>query len=178
MAKRYWDYKKLNEEMRKIDEAGYQMPTRMVRIQEGRGDIIIQNDLKGAGLIRSYDEAKQFMERKYGSNLKEPYTLERYNQQIRELQDELGAERSYQGEVCEQRAQLLNILKDATTYTDSTTNKQVFDSDLYNKYKRLNTQQLYDAVKQANQMVKDSKSQSPNFYEYLIDILDGMSEAV
>ena len=172
MSKVYWDYKKLNEEMHKIDEAGYQMPTRMVRIQEGRTDIVIQNDLKSAGLIRSYDEAKQFMERKYGSNLKEPYTLERYNQQIRELQDELGAERSYQGEVREQRAQLLNIVQDATTYDGE------LDERLYNKYSKLNTQELYSAVKQANQMVKDSKSQSPNFYEYLIDILDGMSESV
>lgn len=166
MSKVYWDYKKLNQEMEKIDQAGYQMPTRLYRVQEGRTDIVIQNDLKGAGLIRSYEEAKQFMERKFGDNF-QGYTREEYNQQIKSLQDALGRERSYQGEVREQRSQLNNIVNDMNDELGTDINPS-----------RLTTKDLYNAVKQANQMVKDSNAKSPMFYEYLADILEGMSSAV
>lgn len=166
MPKVYWDYKKLNEEMEKIDREGYQMPTRLYRVQEGRTDIVIQNDLKGAGLIRSYDEAKQFMERKFGDNF-QGYTLEDYNRQIKSLQDALGRERSYQGEVREQRSQLINIVNDMNDELGTDVNAS-----------RLTTKDLYNAVKQANQMVKDSNAKSPMFYEYLADILEGMSSVV
>ena len=132
MSKVYWDYKKLNQEMEKIDQAGYQMPTRLYRVQEGRTDVVIQNDLKGAGLIRSYDEAKQFMERKFGDNF-QGYTREEYNQQIKSLQDALGRERSYQGEVREQRSQLNNIVNDMNDELGTDINpSRLTTKDLYN----------------------------------------------
>lgn len=171
MAKKYWSAERLNQEMQKIEQAGYQMPTRMVRIQESRTAIIVDNSLVNAGHIRSYEEAYNYMARVRGEKFR-GYTLEQYNAALRELQDELGSERSFAGEVREQRSQLLNILKD--TLTDSMGNT---DNYLMNKYKHLNTQELYNAVKQANQMVKDSHAKSPQFYEYLVDILDGLAEA-
>lgn len=171
MAKKYWTAERLNQEMKKIEQAGYQMPTRMYRIQEGRTAIIVDNSLVNAGQIRTYEEAYNYMARVRGDKFR-GYTLEQYKAALRELQDELGRERSYAGEVREQRSQLLNILKDAVTDNMGNT-----DNYLMNKYKHLNTQELYNAVKQANQMVKDSNAKSPMFYEYLVDILDGLVDA-
>lgn len=164
MSKQYWDYERLNKEMSKIEQAGYQMPTRLYRIQEGRTTVVVDNTLPNSGHIRSYDEARAYVERKEGSNFK-GYTREEYDKTIRDLQDALGKERSYQGEIRAQRAQLHGIVEDMNKALDRQVDPSLFT-----------TKELYDAVKEANNRVKESNAKSPQFYEYLIDILENISD--
>ena len=166
MAKKYYTAEKLNLEMKKIGEAGFQIPTTMYRIQEGHTRIIISNDLKNAGYIRTYDEAVAFLKRVYGESYQE-YTIKQYEQELKSIQDDLGIERTYQGEVRAQRAQIRNIVEDMDKYMGTKTD-----------IKSMTTQDLYNAIKLAGQMVKDSNANSPMFYEYLSDILEGLSGAV
>lgn len=159
MAKIYWDYEKLNQELQKIENAGYALPTRYSFIQEGRTRVIIQNDLKNAGYIRSYDEAVRYQKRVMGSSYQE-YTPQQYEADIKELQDALGSKRSYTGTTKANRKQLLDILD------------RMNDDQLTNfRGKDFTTKELYDAVKAANDRVKESNAKSPQFYEYLVDEL-------
>jgi len=166
MPKAYWDAEKLNKHLQQIEDAGYSLPTQTYRIQAGRTNIVISNELKNAGYVRSYDEAVDFMKRAYGDRY-QTYTLEEYEKDLRSLQDALGGERSYQGEIRAQRSRLNDIVYDMNDYLDTSYNP-----------KELTTKELYDAVKQANEMVKESNAKSPMFYEYLADILEGKSSEV
>ena len=162
MSKVYWDYEKLNTELKKIEDAGYALPTRYSFIQEGRTRIIIQNDLKNAGYIRSYDEAVRYQKRVMGSNYQE-YTPQQYQADIKELQDALGSQRSYQGTTKANRKQLLDIL-----------DRMNDDQLTHFRGKDFTTKELYGAVKAANDRVKESNAKSPQFYEYLVDELHSL----
>ena len=166
MSKVYWDAEKLNKHLQQIEDAGFSLPTQTYRIQAGRTNIVISNELKNAGYIRSYKEAVDFMKRAYGEKYQE-YTLKDYEQDLRSLQDALGEERSYQGEIKAQRSRLNDIVYDMNDYLNTTYNP-----------KELTTKELYDAVKQAGQMVKENNAKSPLFYEYLADILESNSSQV
>lgn len=164
MSKTYWDAERLNREIDKIENAGFNPPTKLSYIQEGRTNIVVGNELKGAGHIRTYDEAVKYQEKVFGDKFT-GYSFEDYQKDIKSLQDVLGGERSYQGEIKAQRKQLDNIIQDLNN--EMGTNYSI---------KGLSTIELYDAVKLANQMVKDSNANSPMFYEYLSDILEGLAE--
>ena len=166
MPKKYWDAQKLNEELRKIDMAGYQLPTKLYRVQSGLTRVVISNELKNAGYIRTYEESVEYQRRYYGEKF-EGYSEKQYIEDIKQLQNVLGSERSYQGEVRAQRGRLLDIVSDMNEAMN--TNVDV---------SKLTTKELYDAVKQASQMLKDTNSGSPMFYEYLADILEGYSSSV
>lgn len=169
MSKQYWAAEKLNENLRKIANAGFALPTQQYRVQSGLTRVVIGNELRNAGMIRTYQESVDFLKRTYGDKYIE-YTESEYKQDLKRLQDILGRERSYQGEVIEQRSRLIDIVKDA--FDDQ------YESAVPPKIKRFSTIDLYNAVKQAAQMVKDTNAKSPMFYEYLVDILEGMSEVV
>ena len=161
MAKNYWDAERLNANLKKMEDTGYMLPTTRIYIQEGLTRIVIANDLKNAGYIRTYEQAVSFLKRKYKENYKE-YTIKEYQKEVKELQDRLQQERSYQGEIRHQRARMQEIVDDMNEFMD--TNISI---------KNLTTAELYKAIKDANQMVKDSNAKSPMFYEYLADILEG-----
>lgn len=166
MPKQYYTAERLNEEIDKIRQKGFTIPTTKYYIQEGHTRIVIGNDLKNAGYIRTYEQAVDYLKRVYGDRYVD-YTPEMYEFDIKSLQDVLGSERTYHGEIRHQRAQLLNIISD-------------MNRELGTKFsaKGLRTDELYNAVKTANEMVKDSNANSPMFYEYLSDILEGLSDSV
>lgn len=164
MAKQYWSAERLNKEMQKIEQSGYQMPTKLYRVQSGHTTVVVHNSLVNAGHIRSYEEARAFVQRVEGDKFT-GYTLEEYNRTIKDLQDTLGRERSYQGEIREQRSQLNGIVEDMNKALGREVDPKLFT-----------TKELYNAVKQANEMVKESNAKSPQFYEYLIDILENISD--
>ena len=166
MKKIYWNATRLNEEIAKIEKAGYQLPTTIYRVQSGLTRVVIQNGLKRAGYIRSYEESISFQQRKFGEDFR-GYSIEEYNEDLKRLQDELGRERSYQGEVIEQRKRLFDIVSDMNSELEK-------DIDV----SKWTTKDLYDAVKEAATKVKDTKSTSPMFYEYLADILEKGSSKV
>ena len=166
MSKKYWDAKRLNEELRKIDMAGYQLPTKLYRVQSGLTRIVISNELKNAGYIRTYEESVEYQRRYYGAKF-EGYSEKQYIEDIKQLQIILGSERSYQGEVRAQRSRLLDIVSDMNEAMDKNLNVS-----------KLTTKELHSAVQQASRMVKDTNSGSPMFYEYLADILEGFSSSV
>lgn len=159
MAKDYWNAERLNKNIEKIINEGYTPPTQLYRIQQRFGRVIINNSLKNAGYVRSYTETNEFLLRNYGKRA-HLLTEKEYNQILRELQNELGSERSLQGVVREQRKHLMDIVDDMNTLLDEDYNPE-----------RLSTKQLYDAVKRAGEMAKGDSRGSPSFYEYLSDIL-------
>lgn len=152
MSKKYYTPEKLNEEIEKMIDKGFMPPTRLYKFQEGRTRIVVGNELMGAGFIRSYDEAVKFLQRKDKSAV---FTEAEYKKELKSLQDTLGKQRSYQGVVRENRARLLDITKSAGI-----------------EGKKYSTKKLYDAVKEAQKRVQEGNYKSPQFYEFLTDILE------
>lgn len=159
MSKKYWSAERLNSQIEKVIDAGYTPPTQLYRVQQRFGRVVINNSLKNAGFIRTYEEANEFLLRNYGTRA-QLLTQKQYNDVLKDLQKELGNERSYQGVVRVQRRHLLDIVEDINEYLD----EQI-------KVNRLTTKQLYDAVKKAGEMAKGDSKGSHSFYEYLADIL-------
>ena len=111
MSKQYWSAEKLNKQLSKIEQAGLMLPTTTYRVQSGHTRVVIANDLKNAGYVRSYEESVAFQKRAYGENYQE-YTLAEYEKDLLSLQDTLGGQRSYQGVIHYQRERLFNIVED------------------------------------------------------------------
>ena len=156
MSKKYYTAEKLNEHIERIIDSGFMPPTRLYRFQEGRTAIVIGNELQGAGFIRTYEETVKFMEKRKLF----PLTEVQYNEQLKLLQDDLGALRTSQGVLRAERKRLISIIEDMDEYLGTKTN-----------YKKTNTKKLYEAVKQANLSIKGPTVNSPKFYEYLHEIL-------
>lgn len=152
MAKKYYGVERLNEEISKIENKGFTPPTRLYRNQEGLTAIVIGNELKNAGYIRTYEEALQYIQRK---DENASYSREQYEEDLERLQDRLKGERTYLGVSRRNRTRLLKTLEDAG-----------IDG------KNLTTKKMYEAVKEAGERVRDEKAKSPQFYEYLRDILE------
>lgn len=150
--KKYFDYEQLNHEIEKIIDKGYMPPTRLYKFQEGRTRIVVSNELRGAGFIRSYEEALKFVKRK-DKNAK--YSKKEYKAELKSLQDALGSLRTERGVTRENRKRLLEVVKGAG-----------IDG------KKYSTKKLNDAVKEAQRLVKEGNYKSPQFYEFLTDILE------
>lgn len=159
MGKNYWNAEQLNKQVSKIIEEGYNPPTQLYRIQQRFARVVINNSLRNPGYIRTYSETNEFLLKQYGERA-HLLSEKEYNSILKELQDSLGKERSFQGVVREQRRALLDIVEDMNEF---------LDTDV--KVNRLTTKQLYDAVKAAGIAAKNDSKGSPSFYEYLADIL-------
>lgn len=166
MLKTYYTAERLNQEIDKIKLQGYTIPTTKYYIQEGHTRIVIGNDLKNAGYIRTYAQAVDYLKRVYGDKYID-YTAEMYESDLRSLQDVLGGERTYKGELRRQRKQLVNIIKDMNNEMGTNYNPSNYS-----------TKELYDMVKLAYQRETDSNAKSPQFYEFLVDILEKRDSTV
>lgn len=148
MSNVYYTAERLNDEIDKILDAGFTPKTRFYSVSEGLDRIVIGNELPRAGYIRTYDEAKKFIEKRLG----ESYSKEEYEKDLKTLQDKLGGNKTYKTFLRKRRKELLNILKDAGV-----------DGSKYS------TKRMYDAVKEAQRKVDEGNYTSPKFYELLKD---------
>lgn len=162
MARKYLNAEELNKQISKTLEAGYTPPTQLYRIQNRFARIVIDNSLRNPGYIRTMEEANDFLLKQYG-NRAHLLTQQDYNEILRELQDELGIERTFQGVVRKQREHLFDIVSDMNDYMDENFDPQ-----------HLTTKQLYEAVKLAGEKARSDSAGSPSFYEYLADILSSI----
>ena len=152
--KKIYSAQELNTAISKIEQRGFTPKTQKYDIQSSFPAIVIDNALPNAGRIRTFSQTKAFL-KQVAPKTADSFTIEQYEAQIKQLNKQLGAHRTYRGEILAQRHRLNNIIYDLNEKNETYFNPKEYSVD-----------ELYKAVKEAARRSKED-GKSDYFYEYL-----------
>lgn len=150
--KTYLSAAKMNAQIEKTIEEGFIPPTRIQKYQEGRTAIIVENELYGAGFIRTFAETNRYL----ASRGMAPMSKAEYSSALHGLQEALGPQRTASGVKEAYRDRIKDIVSDMEKALG-----------VHLDLKHFSTIDLYNAVKNASVEAQDASS--GYFYEFLYD---------
>lgn len=160
MARRKWTAESLNEEILKIQKAGWIPITEQERIQQSFATLVIPSNLKRGGQIRTFEEVNAFIRKKQGENAI-TLTQEEYTKEINKLANTvkyntLRGLKTHNREVA---------IKQLEEYRDEFENTPFGDID-FNNY---SADELKEVFNWAHNTITDNKWNSLKFYDLIYD---------
>lgn len=164
MAKNYKSAKYINARIETIIKNGYRPVTDLSYTKQNYAWILKPHGRKNSHLLMTYEEARKEMEKYVPNN---PLTIEEYTQQLIGFQETFADRLTLHGHKRYVRSYMESVIDDAV-------NKY---GEEYMNVSAISTDNLHKSFSKAREMLAnqpDSKYNSENFYQYLLEILSEM----
>lgn len=149
----------LNKLIRRIKSEGWTYPTEYAYVSDAFARIVIPSGRKGAGTIRTMEQANDYLIKKYGSEAI-LFTEEEYDEELTSLRSVLSDSLTYRNFMHKARQNMIEIIEEAMDNTGT-----------YVDVRNISNEQMKDAIEQASYDAKNDSRGSPQFYEYLMSYL-------
>ena len=149
----------LNKLINRIKSEGWTYPTEYAYISDAFARIVIPSGRKGAGTIRTMEEANNYLIKKYGSEAI-LFTQEEYDEELTNLRSVLSDSLTYRDYMRKERQNMIEIIEEAMDNTGE-----------YVDVRNISNEQMKDAIEHASRDAKNDSRGSPQFYEYLMSYL-------
>lgn len=152
---------RLNSTIRSLKEQGWTYPTEYGYMGQAHARIIVPVGMKDSGTIRSFEQVNNALERQYKDKAI-LMTKAEYNREVKELYDELSGNTNKRDFLKNQRADMIDIVREAQDFTLQKLRPQ-----------NISTTTLRNAIRKAGEMARSDSRGSLSFYFYLMDLLGG-----
>lgn len=149
----------LNKLINRIKSEGWTYPTEYAYISDAFARIVIPSGRKGAGTIRTMEQANNYLIKKYGSEAI-LFTQEEYDEELTNLRSVLSDSITYRDYMRKERKNMIEIIEEAMDNTGE-----------YVDVQNISNEQMKDAIEHASRDAKNDSRGSPQFYEYLMSYL-------
>ena len=149
----------LNKLINRIKSEGWTYPTEYAYISDAFARIVIPSGRKGAGTIRTMEQANNYLIKKYGSEAI-LFTQEEYDEELTNLRSVLSDSLTYRDYMRKERQSMIEIIEEAMDNTGE-----------YVDVRNISNEQMKDAIEHASHDAKNDSRGSPQFYEYLMSYL-------
>lgn len=149
----------LNKLINRIKSEGWTYPTEYAYISDAFARIVIPSGRKGAGTIRTMEQANNYLIKKYGSEAI-LFTQEEYDEELTNLRSVLSDSLTYRDYMRKERKNMIEIIEEAMEQTGE-----------YIDVRQFSNEQMKDAIENASRDAKNDSRGSPQFYEYLMSYL-------
>ena len=149
----------LNKLINRIKSEGWTYPTEYAYISDAFARIVIPSGRKGAGTIRTMEQANNYLIKKYGSEAI-LFTQEEYDEELTNLRSVLSDSLTYRDYMRKERQSMIEIIEEAMDNTGE-----------YVDVRNISNEQMKDAIERASRDAKNDSRGSPQFYEYLMSYL-------
>lgn len=149
----------LNKLINRLKSEGWTYPTEYAYISDAFARIVIPSGRKGAGTIRTMEQANNYLIKKYGSEAI-LFTQEEYDEELTNLRSVLSDSLTYRDYMHKERQNMIEIIEEAMDNTGE-----------YVDVRNISNEQMKDAIERASRDAKNDSRGSPQFYEYLMSYL-------
>lgn len=149
----------LNKLINRIKSEGWTYPTEYAYISDAFARIVIPSGRKGAGTIRTMEQANDYLIKKYGSEAI-LFTQEEYDEELTSLRSVLSDRLTYSNYMKKERQNMIEIIEEAMDNTGE-----------YVDVRNISNEQMKEAIERASRDAKNDSRGSPQFYEYLMSYL-------
>lgn len=149
----------LNKLINRLKSEGWTYPTEYAYISDAFARIVIPSGRKGAGTIRTMEQANNYLIKKYGSEAI-LFTQEEYDEELTNLRSVLSDSLTYRDYMHKERQNMIEIIEEAMNNTGE-----------YVDVLNISNEQMKDAIERASRDAKNDSRGSPQFYEYLMSYL-------
>lgn len=149
----------LNKLINRIKSEGWTYPTEYAYVSDAFARIVIPSGRKGAGTIRTMEQANDYLIKKYGSEAI-LFTEEEYDEELTNLRSVLSDSLTYRDYMRKERQNMIEIIEEAMDNTGE-----------YIDVRNISNEQMKDAIEHASRDAKNDSRGSPQFYEYLMAYL-------
>lgn len=149
----------LNKLINRIKSEGWTYPTEYAYVSDAFARIVIPSGRKGAGTIRTMEQANNYLIKKYGSEAV-LFTQEEYDEELTNLRSVLSDSLTYHDYMRKERQNMIEIIEEAMDNTGE-----------YVDVRNISNEQMKDAIERASRDAKNDSRGSPTFYEYLMSYL-------
>lgn len=149
----------LNKLINRIKSEGWTYPTEYAYISDAFARIVIPSGRKGAGTIRTMEQANDYLIKKYGSEAI-LFTQEEYDEELTNLRSVISDRLTYRNYMRQERKKMIEIIEEAMDATDE-----------YVDVRNISNEKMKWAIEQASRDSRKDSRGSPKFYEYLMAYL-------
>ena len=149
----------LNKLINRIKSEGWTYPTEYAYVSDAFARIVIPSGRKGAGTIRTMNQANEYLTKKYGSEAI-LFTQEEYDEELTNLRSVISDSLTYRDYMRKERQNMIEIIEEA-----------MYNTGEYVDVRSISNEQMKDAIERASRDAKNDSRGSPQFYEYLMSYL-------